>query len=98
MRIRWIRIVIVVFRPAVRKKERLLPVTEAMFQRLLKLFTERAIRVYSFQRKQNVRCVEAVDPRLVWFSPVAPRAVRLLLVDDVSSGALCFMTQRSVVG
>src|SRR5689334_6577975 len=98
MRIGRISVVMVVFRPAVSKKERLGPVAKPTLQRSLKLIRERASIDYSFQRKQDVRAVKAVDPLLVRFGAVEPGAVGLLLINDVTGGALGFMTQRSVAG
>src|SRR5690242_11157791 len=87
-----ISVVMVVFRPAVSKKERLGPIPVAALQRLLKVLGERARFDHSLQRKQNVRRVETIDPLLVRFDAVRPRAVRSLLIDDVTSGTLGLAT------
>src|SRR5262249_44180846 len=87
MRIRRIKVVIVVFRPTVRKKEGGLPVLIAAFERRLKfIFSCRDVG-YALQGEEHVSGVEVVDPRLLWFGAVQPRAVRLLVVDDVTSRA-----------
>src|SRR5690348_13558113 len=97
MRIRRIWTIMVVFRPSVRKKELLFPITKTARQRLLKLRAERARREDSLQREENVGRVKVVDPRLTRFGAVCPGAVGLLLVDDVTCGAFGFATECGVV-
>src|SRR5688500_4425368 len=62
VRIRGIRVVIVVFRPPLRKKEIGLPVTMTAFERRLKLVCAWAGFNDPLQRKQYVSCVKIVDP------------------------------------
>src|SRR6185369_9771896 len=42
----------------------------------------------ALQREEHVGCVKIVDPRLFWIRAVQPGAVRLLVVDDVTSRAI----------
>src|SRR6185369_10390791 len=86
VRIRRIKVVIVVFRPTVRKKEGVFPVLIATLEPLLKfIFSCRVY--YALQREEYVSGVEVVDPCLFGFGAVEPRAVRLLVVDDVTGRA-----------
>src|SRR5215213_4703164 len=71
MRIRRIKIVIVVFRPTIRKKEVALPILEAALKSLLKFIFSYRVD-YALQREEYVSSVEVVDPGLLWFSAVQP--------------------------
>ena len=71
VRIRRIKIVIVVFRPTVRKKERVLPISIAVLERLLKFAFSYRVD-YALQREEYLSGVEVVDPRLLWFCAVEP--------------------------